>query len=380
MRSTLPGFLALALFLTTAPAHAYLQIFPQAATELEGPSELHGIFSDGFDAFTVFASTSQTSGYITKFDGSSHTSAVASTTWNATGFGPLAASPGSGVYTNRGQRGGHSQTLLFIINPITDRAYQFSLFDTPATTSSIRLEWPVIFPDPGNIIDLTDASAILTDSRSFSVGAVLTQDSNGNIIAGLSGPIVQRTSQQILNATGSDQISAMTYAFDPELQRNAGFGDLFVWASDETNELYIANSNNTDDIDTLLPAADLLAHTNETSAAFSLLFFGGDDLLYFNDLVSQAIYRLDPLAPNPADTLETILTRDQLLAGPAATTDITNFTWHNDTLAWAVATGPNPGFYQLPEPTSAFAFLLLTGLTCRRAIPKNAGMPCADYR
>jgi hypothetical protein len=90
--------------------------------------------------------------------------------------------------------------------------------------------------------------------------------------------------------------------------------------------------------------------------------------VYFVETVSSSILRFSPASP--ASSLVTFLSSAELLAGPAVSSNVGQLSWWNGTLAWTqsgTASGAVPGFYAIPEPTSAVAALLaIVGMAARR--------------
>lgn len=113
---------------------------------------------------------------------------------------------------------------------------------------------------------------------------------------------------------------------------------------------------------TVLSVSEITAVSGGADASFGDILYGEDGLMYFSETKSASILSFDPA--NPAATLGTVLSKDDLLAGPMAGSNISGLAWYDGRLAF---TGMGKyGFYSVPEPATFGLLLGMLGLALLR--------------
>ncbi|WP_428390039.1 PEP-CTERM sorting domain-containing protein [Mucisphaera sp.] len=325
-----------AITLTAGQASAYLQVFPVADAQLEGDRFYDGAFSDGTNVYSVFRSSApgDANGYITVFDGSTHSSAMTGAQWNALGAGDLAASDGARVVAGE----------LRFVNFFTNEFYSVDLGTGTPSVVTTNADINLLVVDSSNF---TAANTVADD------GTIIGYESRTDQIVNET-PSILLSSAALTSATGNDSVSGMT-----------ANGSDIIWGSNTSDELYSYDGTT---VSTIMTEAEYTAFTGEDNPGFNDMIVGGDGLLYFYDTRTDAILSLDPDAAVPASTLAVVISEAELLAGPGNSDLIGNLTWYNGDIAWTVtssSSGRVPGFYSIPEPASA-ALMGLAGLALIR--------------
>ncbi|MEQ9454181.1 MAG: PEP-CTERM sorting domain-containing protein [Phycisphaeraceae bacterium] len=318
------GVAIAALGLTASHASAYIQVFPQADAELEGARFYDGSFSDGTNVYSVFRSSApgDANGYITKFDGSTHSSVMTGGQWNALGAGDLAAGDGARVISGELRFG----------NFFTNEFYAVDLGSGAPSVVTTNADLNLLVADNAAIT----AVHTVTDT-----GTIIAYESRTDQIVDET-PSIILSSASLTSATGNDAVSGM-----------AANGSDIIWGSNSSDELY---SYDGAAVSTLMTEAEYTAFTGEVDPGFNDMTVGADGLLYFYDTRTDSILSLDPDAAVPASTLSVVISEAELLAGPGQSDLIGNLTWYNGGIAWTVtstSSGRVPGFYSIPEPASA---------------------------
>lgn len=88
-----------------------------------------------------------------------------------------------------------------------------------------------------------------------------------------------------------------------------------------------------------------------SSINFRDLFMAPDGMMYFFEIQARDILKFDPLAADPAATLELVINRNALEAGVGGGSLVQKLGWFDGNLAWNITDG-TPGFYVIPEPAS----------------------------
>lgn len=197
----------------------------------------------------------------------------------------------------------------------------------------------------------TDVS-LTTPSDSAPDGEFVVYDSTSkSIIKTLAGaPTTFLSSAQLISVAGDNAVGG-GLTFDAT--------GAFYWGSSTSKSIYKRAADGT--LSTVLTQAQIQGVAGGTSVTFRDIYYAPDGDVYFYDGSSANILRFDPA--NPAGTLSNVLTKAELLAGPAASSSVYQLTWYNGNLAWNC--NAMKGLYAVPEPT-AFVLLALGGLCLRR--------------
>jgi hypothetical protein len=193
------------------------------------------------------------------------------------------------------------------------------------------------------------------DASSITASKGIYQTSGGNFSEVLSGPTITSS------IVGNNAVAAFTVD-----------GPLIIFGDSTNHSIYSYNTSN-GAFNTLLTQAQIASVNGTSSEAFTAtgMFYGPDGNVYYdeaNSTTNKDIMEFNPL--NPTGTLTTVLTGAQLLAGPADSTIVSDFTWNNGEIAWtnaSTAPGAVEGIYAVPEPGSLSLLAAAGGmLTLRR--------------
>lgn len=178
------------------------------------------------------------------------------------------------------------------------------------------------------------------------------------VTSGASSVSTLVSSSQLTALTGNDTVSG-GITFDAS-------GNL-IWGSNTSDSIY--SWDGAMGIE-LLSTAELISITGESAAGFGDIFFAPDNLVYFYDTTSDGILSFDPL--DAANTLQFVLTEDELISGPEGSDSVSGFTWFDDSIAWSpVSPTATLGLFgsvtAIPEPSSmAFCMALVGTVMTRR--------------
>ena len=119
-----------------------------------------------------------------------------------------------------------------------------------------------------------------------------------------------------------------------------------MWGSNDTDSIYSWDGT-TETGQMLLSASEIMSVTGVTSGVtFGDMFYAPDGNVYFFDARSGSIMSFDCL--DVLNTLEVVLSKQELLDGPLSGSQIFSLTWYNDNLAFSSYN--QTGFYSVPEP------------------------------
>ncbi len=169
--------------------------------------------------------------------------------------------------------------------------------------------------------------------------------------------------------TGSNQVSYFITA----LQLSNLYGDAYVancmaydtqgnlyWGHNGSDSFYMRTSNGV--LQIALASNAIYAATAISNVGFSAMCYAPDNKFYFMDSVSSSILSFDPHAPDPAATVQVLITEDELtnsIAGAAAY-NITGLSWFGTGMGLTFNNEYGGGVYRIvPEPAGlAFGALL----------------------
>ncbi len=153
------------------------------------------------------------------------------------------------------------------------------------------------------------------------------------------------TNAEIVAGTGRGSPSGQL-AFD--VSGNMYFGESV------TDGVYKYDGTN---ITQLFSVSDITSLTGETSfTPGGNIYNPADGLIYFRDAKSHDILSYDPA--DPANTLEVMITKEALAAGPLGTSFVIYFSLFDGQLAASALNSGNLGFCTIPEPIT----MVLMGL------------------
>lgn len=177
--------------------------------------------------------------------------------------------------------------------------------------------------------------------------------SDSIIRAGVDGVSTVISSSGLLSLTGNTMVSG-GLAFDNN--------DNMYWYGGTSPSIYAWNINNGTGRE-VLSSSDIEAITGESSVVgMGHIYFAPDGNMYFLDR-NRGIMSFDP--ENPEETLSMVITKADLINGPAGSSTLYNFTWYNDSLAFCQM---NTGFFAVvPEPLTVLT-LASGGLVVIRRI------------
>jgi len=176
--------------------------------------------------------------------------------------------------------------------------------------------------------------------------------------------------------TGSNQVSYLVTA----VQLSNLYGDAYVancmtydtqgnlyWGHNGSDSLYMRTSNGV--LQIALASNAIYAATAVSNVGFSAICYAPDNKFYFMDSMSSSILSFDPHAPNPAATVQVLITEDELtnsIAGPAAD-NISGLSWFGTGMGLTFNNEYGGGVYRIvPEPA---ALLFAALFSVRRVRP-----------
>lgn len=265
---------------------------------------------------------------LVKIDGATSTE-LATLTSTVTDLG--AAFPPNDPFPGFGMAVVDSGAAVQLIDSANNQVYRFN---TTTGTASLYVSQANIQAETGITADPADISTI---SGVSSTGApVFLETESGSILTAPSAGVVDTlvTNAQLVAANA-----------EPDSGITMDDSGNYYWGSNDSDTVFKFDGNN---VIALLTAADFGGTTNGFNGDF---FFAPDGLIYLRadpNSANRGIFSFDPAAVDPASTLVNVLSEDQLVAGPAGTSFVTEFSWFDGNLGFHSIS--NSGYYVVPEP------------------------------
>jgi len=191
--------------------------------------------------------------------------------------------------------------------------------------------------------------------------------------------VYDSVSRNMYLVTGSNLVSVLVTA----VQLSNLYGDAFVancmtydtqgnlyWGHNGSDSLYLRTSNGV--LQIALASNAIYAATAVSNVGFSAICYAPDNKFYFMDSVSSSILSFDPHAPNPAATLQVLITEDELtnsIAGPPAY-NISGLSWFGTGMGLTFNNEYGGGVYRIvPEPAGLIFAALFSVRRVRRVQP-----------
>ncbi|MCX7001717.1 MAG: hypothetical protein NTV22_00415 [bacterium] len=146
-------------------------------------------------------------------------------------------------------------------------------------------------------------------------------------------------------------------------------GNLY-WGHNGSDSLYMRTSNGV--LQIALASNAIYAATAVSNVGFSAICYAPDNKFYFMDSVSSSILSFDPHAPNPAATVQVLITEDELtnsIAGPPAY-NISGLSWFGTGMGLTFNNEYGGGVYRIvPEPAGVLLAALFSVRLVQRVRP-----------
>lgn len=343
----IPLLAAGTLLCSVGSAEAYFQVYDYAtAVGGSGASFIDSIVVDGTTAYNIMRTGENVVTKVTDVGGT-NTSSVLTTdaVWGAFSSNAIAGLNGADV------TGSTLRFANFFDNSVQSVALGSGTPSSYATEAQLLASLGLVSAD----FNISANSAV---SGSGEV-AFYNSDSGARLIAITTGP---GAATSVLDQAG---ITALTGG--STLSGGMSFvGDDLYFASNTADGIFKVDTSAPAGGSAVLTQADIIGVTGETAASFGDFFTGGDGNVYFYEATGDGIMSFDPT--DPVNTLTTVITEAELLAGPANSDLIGNLTWFDGNIAWSQtssSSGRVRGLYSIPEPAS-LALMGLGGLLALR--------------
>lgn len=206
--------------------------------------------------------------------------------------------------------------------------------------------WRVRISD-GVIIEYVSKSAIMAYTGESTVKVLSSHTAYGGehyFYDGQSNGILKTTGpNSVVTFVSAAQIDATTGYTGSDVKGGLTFdgNGLLIFSSNgdpngDGNGLYRWDPN-TGTGTQLLSKAQLIAAASVplTKFTFNDIYYAPDGWVYMNENTADDIIKFNPDAPNPADTLTTVLTGAEIAAGPIGAADAAGqFQWYDGGIAW----------------------------------------------
>jgi len=328
-------------------ADAYFQVYDYATAQAGTTATfIDSIAVDGTTAYNIMRTNENVVTKVTDIGGT-NTASVLTTdaTWGAFSANAIAGLNGAEVV------GGNLRFANFFDNSIQS-------VDLGTGAPSAYVSNADLLSSLGLIAADFNVSATSAVNGSGEVG-FYNADSGARLIAittGAGSATAVLNQAEILALTGGNTLSG-----------GMGFvGDDLYFGSNTADGIFKVDTATPAGGSAVLTQADIIAVTGHTSAGFGDMFAAPDGNIYFYETGKDSIMSFDPT--DPANTLATVVSEAELLAGPANSDLVGNFTWFDGNIAWSQtssSSGRVRGLYSVPEPAS-LALMGLGGLVALR--------------